>query len=200
MPREDDNDMGVEMQFFTSRSRIKKPKAQKIPPPVPVANPIADLIPTLKKKRGRGIGNAYQHTKTGARADLGGVVARSSWEADVMRTLQLFKIAYEFEPTVFTFPADARGKMSAYLPDIYLPKFQEYIEVKGMLDGRGRAKLRKFKKHYPEEFKKLTVIISKSNKANKLFFKKLGVENILYYEHIVRLFADKIINWEGKKK
>ena len=187
------------MEFFRSRSRIKNPRAQKRTPPIPVANEPTELIQTIKKRRG--LGNAYQHTKTGARADLGGIVASCSWEADVMRTLQLFKIPYQFEPRVFEFPIDGRGKMSAYLPDIYLPKTDEFIEIKGMLDGRGRTKLRKFKKNYPEEFKKLTVIISKSNKANKLFFKhKLCVENILYYEHIVKLFADKIINWEGKKK
>ncbi len=197
--REDENSLTVELEFFRSRSRMKDPKPQKKAPPIlPPQITATDLIPTPKKRR-RSIGNAYQHTKTGARADLGGIVARSSWEADVMRTLQLWKVDFLFEPRVFEFPVDARGKMSAYLPDIYLPKTDEYIEVKGMLDPRGRQKLRKFKKHYPEEFKKLTVIISKSNKANKLFFKKLGVENVLYIEHLSKLFAKKILLWEGKK-
>jgi DNA polymerase/3'-5' exonuclease PolX len=67
-----------------------------------------------------------------------------------------------------------------------------------MLDARGRNKLRKFKKHYPAEFKKLSVIISKSNKTNKFFFKKLGVQNILFYEHLLKLYAGKLPNWEGK--
>jgi hypothetical protein len=196
--REDENDYGYELEFFRERSRIKNPRPQKTPPAV-VEVPPAEF-PVLPKKRRSGRGNAYQNTKTGMRADLGGIVARSSWEADVMRILQLFKINFKFEPTVFEFPINAQGKMSAYLPDIYLTKTDEYIEVKGMLDPRGRAKLRKFKKFYPEEFKKLTVIISKSNKANKLFFAKLGVNRVLYYEHLVKLFSQKIYCWEGKKK
>ena len=178
------------------------PKAQKVPPnskDIPKNENAADLIPTSKKRRGRGIGNAYQHTRTGARPDLNGIVCRSAWESDVLRVLQLWKIPFEFEPKSFPFPIDGYGKYSAYLPDIYLTKTDEYIEVKGMLDSRGRSKLRKFKKHYPEEFKNLIVIISKSNKNNKEFFRKLGVKEILYMEHLKSLYASKIIMWEGRK-
>jgi hypothetical protein len=196
MARADENDYGIENEFFSSRSRLKNVKPQKRPPPVPVIEP-TDLVQIGKKRMRRG--NAYQHTKTGARDDLGGIVARSSWEADCMRILQLWKIDFLFEPKTFPFPPDARGKMSAYLPDIYLTKTDEFIEIKGMLDGRGRNKLRKFKKHYPVEFAKLIIIISKSNKANKFFFNKLGVTTILYYEHLCKLYGNKIINWEGKK-
>lgn len=194
--REDDNDLGFDDEFFKSRSRIKNPKAQK-----KIIDPQDDETPVLtmsKKKRTKG--NAYQHTKTGARPDLNGIVCRSSWEADVLRVLQLFKIQFEFEPTTFYFPADVNGRVQAYLPDIYLNKTNEYIEVKGMLDARGRNKLRKFKKHYPEEFKTLTVIISKSNKTNKFFFKKLGVKNIIFYEHLIKLYSPKLPNWEGGRK
>jgi len=193
--REDDNDLEVESDFFKSRSRIKNPKPQK-----KIFKEVEEKTATLvgdKKKRLRG--NAYQHTKTGARPDLNGIVCRSSWESDVLRILQLFKIDFQFEPTTFYFPPDARGKIQAYLPDILLVKTEEYIEVKGMLDARGRNKLRKFKKHYPEEFKKFTVIISKTNKTNKFFFKKLGVNNILFYEHLKTLYANKISHWEGRK-
>jgi len=193
--REDDNDLSFEDTFFKSRSRIKNPRAQKKLTPEQATADAPVLIANKKKKTK---GNAYQHTKTGARSDLGGIVCRSSWESDVLRVLQLFKIDFEFEPTVFSFPPDVRGRTSAYLPDIYLNKTEEYIEVKGMLDARGRNKLRKFKKHYPEEFKKLSVIISKSNKNNKFFFKKLGVQNILFYEHLVKLYANKIAHWEGR--
>lgn len=196
--REDQNDLGYDLAYFRSRSRLNNPRRQKAPPAVTPAAPsaVAGLPPQKKRRSGRG--NAYQHTRTGARADLGGIVCRSSWESDVLRVLQLWKIDFLFEPTVFEFPENAQGRKSAYLPDIYLTKTDEYIEVKGMLDGRGRQKLRKFKKHYPVEFSKLTVIISKNNKANKYFFTKLGVNTILYYENLVKLFADKIVLWEGK--
>lgn len=188
----DENDLEFDLCFFKQRGIHKDPKKLKSS----IVEIEEDKSP---KKKKFAKGNAYQHTKTGSRADLGGIVARSSWEADVMRVLKLYKINFEFEPTEFQFPPDARGKTSAYLPDIYLNKTDEFIEVKGYLDSRGRNKLRKFKKYYPNEFKKLSVIISKSNKANKLFFNKLGVENILFYEHLSKLFSSKIPNWEGKK-
>lgn len=188
----DENDLDFDLSFFKQRGIPKNPKKLK-------SVTLDTQEGKSPKKRKFAKGNAYQHTKTGSRVDLDGIVARSSWEADVMRVLKLYKIDFLFEPVEFQFPPDVRGKTSAYLPDIYLNKTDEFIEVKGYLDSRGRNKLRKFKKYYPEEFKKLIVIISKSNKANKLFFNKLGVENILYYEHLSKLFAPKIPNWEGKK-
>lgn len=197
--RENDNDLGVDFLFFQQRSRKKDVKPQRSVPVVSDKEPAELHIPT-KKKKGRGIGNAYQHTKTGARADLGGVVTRSTWEANVLRILELWNIKWEFEPREFPFPLDIKGRSSMYIPDIYLTKTDEFIEIKGLLDARGRSKLRKFKKFYPEEFSKLTVIISKSNKANKFFFTKLGVTSIIYYEHLVKLFANKIIMWEGPIK
>jgi len=198
MTRPDQNDMGYDLEFFQNRSRIKNPKSQKKVLVIPVIETID--LDMNSKRRNNLRGNKYQHTKTGARLDLGGIVARSAWEADTMRILQLFKIPFEFEPTIFTFPADTRGRTSAYLPDIFLTKTKEYIEVKGLLDARGRNKLRKFKKFYPNEFAGLTVIISKSNKTNKFFFEKLGVKNILYYEHLSKLFGKKIALWEGRLK
>lgn len=198
MIRDDENDSSIEFDFFKLRSKKRNPSAQKKPPLV--KKPTPQEFEIVAKKRKRTIGNAYQNTHTGARADLGGIVCRSSWESDVLRVLQLWDIEFEFEPRVFSFPMDNRGKMGGYLPDIYLPKTDEYIEVKGMLDPRGRNKLRKFKKHYPEEFKKLTVVISKGNKTNKIFFNKLGVKQILFMEHLTKLFADKIIMWESRKK
>lgn len=189
----DDNDLDVEINFFKQRGKVKNIRKQKV---ISTINDGTDLV-CKSKKRGRK-GNIYQHTKTGARADLGGIIARSSWEADVMRILNAHKIEFLFEPVEFRFPADTRGRMHAYLPDIYLIKEDEYIEVKGYLDARGRSKLRKFKKYYPEHCNKLTVIISKSSKDNKAFFKKLGVKNILYYEHLSQLYKTKITTWEGK--
>lgn len=190
MIREQENDLHYDFEFFSSRGMVKKPRVQKR------TQSIERIQPTKRKPGPKG--NLYKYTKTGARSDLNGIVARSGWEADVMRILMLHRIDFLFEPVEFRFPPDAQGKMSAYLPDIYLPDTDEYIEVKGYLDGRGRNKLRKFKKHYPDEFSKLTVIISKSNRPNKAFFKKLGVKNILFYEHLSNLYKNKIATWEGR--
>lgn len=184
----DDNDITYDRSFFSSRG-TRNPRAQRR---------IIAQVETLSKGKVSQKGNAYKFTKTGARVDLDGIVARSGWEADTMRVLKFHKIDFLFEPVEFRFPPDAKGRTSAYLPDIYLTKTDEYIEVKGYLDARGRNKLRKFKKHYPEEFSRLTVVISKSNKANKAFFNKLGVKNILFYEHLSSLYKNKIAAWEGR--
>lgn len=63
-------------------------------------------IPELTKiKRG----NAYQHTRTGFREDLG-LTLRSNWEANFARILTAYKIKFDFEPTVFAFPIKRRNK------------------------------------------------------------------------------------------
>lgn len=188
--RVDENDLSFDFNFFRSRGKIKNPRGRK--------KTVAEQKSTPVKHKTRGWGNAYQNTRTGTRPDLGSVVVRSGWEADMLRILILHKIPFEFESVTFSFPPDSRGRMQSYLPDIYLPLTDEYIEVKGYLDSRGRNKLRKFKKNYPDEFSRLTVIISKSNKPNKQFFQKLNVKNILYYEHLSRLYKEKIPTWEGK--
>lgn len=183
-------DTTKEKQFFFDRSPVRRPRKS-------VSEFATTQIETPKKKRAKG--NAYQHTKTGARSDLDGLVVRSNWEANFIRVLNLFNIHYEFEPIVFKFPPTPAGKpTSGYLPDIYLRATDEYIEIKGYLDSRGRSKLRRFKKHFPNEFAKLTVVISRTNRTNLLFFTKLGVKQILFYENISQLYANKV-NWEGKQ-
>ena len=64
-------------------------------------------------------GNAYQHTKTGFREDLG-LTLRSNWEANFARLALIYKIDFEFEPKVFTYPIK-RGTKS-YTPDFYFNK------------------------------------------------------------------------------
>jgi hypothetical protein len=66
--------------------------------------PDHDSIETTSVKRG----NAYQHTKTGFREDLG-LTLRSNWEANFARILTAYKIKFDFEPTVFAFPIKKRN-------------------------------------------------------------------------------------------
>lgn len=72
-------------------------------------------------------GNAYRHTKTGYRKDLG-MNFRSNWEANFSRILNAYEIKFEFEPKVFTFPIKRGTK--GYVPDFYFPHTDEWIEIK----------------------------------------------------------------------
>lgn len=182
----------TEQEFFSSRGKVKNPRRQYA---TRNRQRVEEELSSGRTKKG----NAYQHTKTGARSDIPDVIPRSGWEANTLRVLNLHQIKYQFEPKEFEFPVTVDGRKHLYIPDIYLPNTNEYIEVKGYLDGRGRNKLRKFKKHYREEFDTLTVIISRSNKSNKMFFDKLGVIRVLYYENIADLYSGKLLNWEGKR-
>lgn len=175
-----------ELEFFLSRAKRTAPKR-------------------LRKKKGsidssklgsyKGRGNAYAHTKSGYRADLG-LNVRSGWEANTLRILKSYDIPFEFEPKVFYFPVKRGNK--AYTPDIYLPKTDEWIEVKGYLDKNSEIKLKRFKKHYPDEFAQLTMVIGRSSKKNREFCEELGVPRVLFYENLSKLFKDRIPTWEGR--
>lgn len=193
--RPDENDLNYEVGFFLDRSKAKsfpKKRGRKTTGTKVIKT---EEIQVVKKKTRWG--NAFQNTKTGIREDIG-VLTRSSWEANYLRILKFHSIPFEFESRVFYFPVDARGNTGGYLPDIYLPQTNEYIEIKGWLDSRGRNKLRKFKRNYPEEFSHLTMVISKSNKANKQFCEKLGVPTVLYYEHLSKVYKPHLPQWEGR--
>lgn len=105
-----------------------------------------------------GCENPYSRTKSGKRADLGGQFFRSAWEANYARYLNwLMGVgevrAWEFEPYAFRFEGETRGVIS-YTPD-FLVTFPdghtEWHEVKGWMDEKSKARLKKMKKHYPGE-------------------------------------------------
>jgi len=146
--------------------------------------------------RQKGSGNAYRYTKTGFRKDLE-MNFRSSWEANLARVLNLYKIEFDFEPTVFPFPVKRGTK--AYTPDFFLRRNDDWIEVKGYLDDKSKIKLKRFKRYYPEEFSRLTCVIGKYSNAAKNFMNELEVPRIIFYEDIRDTYADYLIYWEGKK-
>lgn len=146
--------------------------------------------------RQRGSGNAYRYTRTGFRTDLE-MSFRSSWEANFARVLNLYKVDFDFEPTVFSFPIK-RGTR-AYTPDFFLRRNQEWIEVKGYLDDKSKIKLKRFKRYYPEEFSRLTCVIGKYSNSGKRFMSDLGVPSIVFYEDIRDSYSEYLIHWEGKK-
>jgi hypothetical protein len=88
-------------EYFLEISSLKKhPDFTKIETIIPDQG----SIETTSIKRG----NAYQHTKTGFREDLG-LTLRSNWEANFARILNAYKIKFDFEPTVFAFPIKKRN-------------------------------------------------------------------------------------------
>lgn len=92
-------------QFFLSRSKLRKSPDLKDLSKKKIDIEIIeqDEKPVAKK------GNAYKNTKSGYRKDIN-INVRSSWEANFVRVLNLYKIVFEFEPTVFSFPIKRRNK------------------------------------------------------------------------------------------
>jgi len=99
----------------------------------------------------------------GKRKDLDNAYFRSSWEANIARYFNLVGIEWEYEPKQFEFPVK-RGCVS-YKPDFYLPKEDVWIEVKGYMDQKSKTKLNRFKKYYPDEYKKLSIIGKEAYKS-----------------------------------
>lgn len=81
--------------------------------------------------------------------------ARSSWEANYARYLQMLKEAgqiedWEHEPETFWFLEIKRGSRS-YLPDFRVKSSAgiAYHEVKGWMDSRSKTKLKRMAKYHP---------------------------------------------------
>jgi hypothetical protein len=102
--------------------------------------------------------NAYSRTKSGKRADLDNRFFRSSWEANYARYLNFLKaqgeiVAWEYESQTFVFHGVTRGQLT-YTPDfklIYADGSYEWHEVKGWMDDKSKAKLKRMAKFYPDE-------------------------------------------------
>ena len=174
------------VQFIEDRRKLKRLRKLK-------ESPGSDKPMAVGKS---GKGNAYQHTNTGYRPDLK-VIARSNWEANTLRILEVHGIKWLFEPKTFHYPIQ-RG-VKSYMPDIFLVEGEEWIEVKGWLDNRSKTKLKRFKKYYPEEFSKLTMIISKGSKMAKKFCEDIEVPNVVYYEDLQNSYKTLIgTHWQGR--
>jgi hypothetical protein len=139
--------------------------------------------------------NKNKRSAIGKREDLKGQFFRSGWEANIARVLNYKKIKWEFEPVVFSFLEHGikRGTVS-YCPDFKWKGV--YLEVKGYLDSRGRTAIRRFKKYYPEEFKKLKAIVGSPNTKADKFFKELEVPIYAYMRDLDKEFKNKLKHWE----
>lgn len=118
---------------------------------------------------------------------------RSNWEANIARWFNHEGISWSYEPKVFIFDGIKRGTVS-YCPDFRVD--DGWVEVKGLLDSRGRTAIRRFKKYYPEEFKKLKAIVGRPGTKADEFFKSLGVPILGYINELDKEFRNKIANWE----
>ncbi len=138
-------------------------------------------------------------TRLGKRPDLG-ITCRSGWEANYLRFLKSEGLTYEYESETFMFTAFGitHGNVS-YTPDIKVYRKDGswyYIEIKGFLDKKDQTKLNRFKKFYPEEFKRLHAVVGSSTNKTAAFFKKIGTPIIHEYNKLNKQYKDIIPLWE----
>ena len=122
-----------------------------------------------------------------------GVSIRSGWENNVLLWLNHIKVKWEYEPQVFYFNEVKRGT-KGYTPDIWLPSEKVWIEVKGYMSSVDKTKIKRFKKYYPEEFKKLHAITKNDKVDSTKFFQDFGVPIYAYYDDIAQEFGG-LDNW-----
>ena len=90
---------------------------------------------------------------------------RSSYEKLYIEYLIKNKIPFEYEPRSFDL-----GRGISYVPDIYLPETDEYVEIKGYLSSKQNTKYERFRDLYPnvkwrilfkEDLKALGIVLHK---------------------------------------
>jgi len=120
---------------------------------------------------------------------------RSNWEANCARWFNHKGKTWTYEPTVFSFLEHGikRGTVS-YCPDFRVGTL--WVEVKGYLDAKGKTAIRRFKKFYPQEFKKLRAIVGRKGTTADKFFKELGVPIMAYMNELNKKFKDELPHWE----
>lgn len=161
------------------------------------------IVKALKSKRKNGnwnnhikSSNAYSRTKSGKRKDLNNMFFRSAAEANYARYLKFAGVKFKYEYKTFYFEGIKRGTVS-YTPDFYIPTEDKYIEFKGWLDKKSITRLRRFKKYYPAEFLKMSIIKQRLNKKIYEELYKIGftLNQIIDFKGIEKL--SKIIpHWE----
>ena len=149
------------------------------------------LLVVGKEVRGKLFSN-----KQGKRKDLKDTYFRSAWEANYARYLNYFKVKWEYEPKTFMFEKIKKGTRS-YTPDFYLPDEDRWVEIKGYFSAKDKTKIKRFKKYYPAEFEKLTLVIEKKFSGKQsVVAAELGIKNIESYNDIKNIVSGLIENWE----
>jgi hypothetical protein len=97
------------------------------------------------------VGGRYVTSTKGKPRPIGaqGEKMRSGWEANYSYFLAYLGIPYQYEVRRFIFEPIISGTR-CMIPDFYLPKTDEFHEVKGYFDRRSRTQLKRLAKYYPE--------------------------------------------------
>lgn len=120
---------------------------------------------------------------------------RSNWEANCARWFNKQGKEWAYEPEVFSFLDHGikRGTVS-YCPDFKVGTL--WVEVKGMLTTKGKTAIKRFKKFYPKEFKKLRAIVGRPGTKADKFFKEMGVPIMGYVNELDKKYKNTLPNWE----
>lgn len=110
--------------------------------------------------------------KVGGSVRYGGIKMRSLLEKKLAILLDSLDIKWEYENEYFTLK---EGEI-VYLPDFYLPKHNQYIEVKGVLQEKDKEKVERFAREKEDE-----IMIFKSTDC----------------EYIATFADSKQISWSG---
>ena len=148
------------------------------------------MVFVVKERRRREWKNPRAISRKGKREDLGGQYFRSNQEANLARVFNHLGVRWQYEPKEFEFPVPRGNRF--YTPDFYLPDLDRWVEVKGWLDEQSLTKLRRFKKYYPDEFKKLQLYISTDDKKTMAAVLGLGCE----FFGLFKKAYSMIENWE----
>lgn len=89
---------------------------------------------------------------------------RSSWEVKYAEYLDNLNVKWIYEPKTFAFLLN--NKHVTYTPDFYLPKTDEYIEIKGYWYKNSKEKIQTFVNCYPNI--KITILQQKELKNLKV--------------------------------
>jgi hypothetical protein len=143
-----------------------------------------------------------KRTKIGKRKDLFNTFVRSGWEADVYRVLlKQGHLAVQYEPTTFTFTQfGVKHGTVSYCPDFRVTLANGdyiWIEVKGFMKSQDKTKIRRFKKHFPEEFKRLRAVTGSRATAAAKFFCEMSIDLYGTMSEFKKQWATKIPNWES---
>jgi len=167
--------------------------------------------PKKKTKTIRTAAGNFARTKKGVRKDVHPKYCfKSATEANFARILDFLGLKWKYEERAFTF-VQSNGESYKNRPHIYVMDFEVlpgrkkkipsgiesgWIEVKGYMDAQSRSKLRRYKKHYPDEAAKTTIVIyTKYKKKDIEFCEKLGYRYI-FYDALTKEYASQIPTWE----